>query len=208
MKMQQETLVRVSNLLCGFTALLLVCQTGCATIVSEKNYPVTINNSPGPTFFSVQDRKNNVIHQGITPQQVTLDAKAFPFWPAKYTVVYAGTESTTQRHEVKAGFDPWVAGNLLIGGGLGAVVDGATGAMFKLPKRVEGNVPAQYAVTDQQLGTLLAGNTPNATQSPGFVPRSTPGRQPNSVAATVMTDANSTHTPTPTPKVRMASSVK
>ncbi len=133
--------------------------TGCATVMSERRYPVVIDNTPGPTYFSVYDRKNNVIQQGVTPQKVTLDAKAFPFWPAKYTVVMAGNESTSQKQELKAGIDPWVAGNILIGGGAGAIIDGATGAMFKLPPRVEGSVASKYTVLDPQLGSMIASNT-------------------------------------------------
>lgn len=135
--------------------LMIGSHVGCATIVSEKRYPVTIDNVPGPTYFSIYDRKHQIVDQGVTPKQVTLDAKAFPFWPAKYTVVMAGTESTSQRHELNAGLDPWVAGNLVLGGGLGAIVDGATGAMFKLPKRISGNVANQYAVSDPQTGSMI-----------------------------------------------------
>lgn len=152
---RRKTTVR-RYLMLGLAGACLLGQIGCATIASEKRYPVTVDNTHGPTFFSVQDRKNNVVHQGVTPQQVTLDAKSFPFWPAKYTVVYAGTDSMTQSRELKAGFDPWVAGNILIGGGAGAIVDGATGAMFKLPKRVEGDIPAQFAVVDPNEGSFLA----------------------------------------------------
>lgn len=149
MKMRQYVLLLAASFTLGFSG-------GCATIVSERKYEVTIDNPPAPTCFSVYDRKNEVVEQGITPQQVTLDAKAFPFWPAKYSVVMAGTESTSQKLEVQAGFDPWIAGNLVLGGGLGAVVDGATGAMFRLPKRVTGSVSPQYAVTDRSMGYVLA----------------------------------------------------
>lgn len=147
---------RPSAALFLFSLVATVHLTGCATVVSEKRYPVTIANSQTPTFFSVHDRKNQVIHQGVTPQQVTLDAKAFPFWPAKYSVVFAGQDSASESHELKAGIDPWVAGNIVLGGGLGAIVDGATGAMFKLPKTITGNVPPQFAVTDPNQGSFLA----------------------------------------------------
>ncbi len=136
--------------------LLTLCSSGCATVMSEKRYPVTIENAQSPTFFSIHDRKNDVIQQGVTPQQVTLDAKAFPFWPAKYSVVFAGHESSSQKQEFRAGFDPWIAGNLLLGGIPGAVVDGATGAMFRLPKKITGSVPPQFAVTDLPTGSAIA----------------------------------------------------
>ncbi|QDT06144.1 hypothetical protein K227x_45520 [Rubripirellula lacrimiformis] len=145
------------QLLAGALAIGIAAgSTGCATVVSERRYPVTIDNPPAPTYFSIYNRKNEVVHQGVTPQQVTLDAKAFPFWPAKYTVVLSGTDSTSQRQELKATLDPWFAGNILIGGGAGAVVDGATGAMFRLPPRVAGNVAPQYAVVEPNMGSMLA----------------------------------------------------
>ena len=116
----------------GLLMLFVIGLSGCATIVSEKRYPVTIANAQAPTYFSIQNRKNETIHQGVTPQQLTLDAKAFPFWPAKYNVVFAGNDATTQTVPLKAKLDPWVAGNIILGGVAGTVVDGATGAMFKL----------------------------------------------------------------------------
>lgn len=140
---------------CLLAASILVASGGCATVVSEKRYPVTIDNVPGPTYYSVFDRKNQVVHQGVTPEQLTLDAKSLPFWPAKYSVVFAGTQSASQRQDIQAGFDPWIAGNILIGGGLGAIVDGATGAMFKLPPRVTGNVAEQYVMTDPTVGAQI-----------------------------------------------------
>ncbi|MGV3484691.1 MAG: hypothetical protein ACO1RT_09765 [Planctomycetaceae bacterium] len=189
--MQRQSRPAMPRMLKCFAAAWLVSQVGCATILSEKRYPVIIDNPHGPTFFSVQDRQDKVIHQGVTPQQVTLDAKYRPFWPAKYTVVYAGTESTTQRRELKAGFDPWIAGNLIVGGGVGLVVDGATGAMFKLPKRVEGDIPAQFAVTDHQLGAHLAAISPPIENSSASAPTS-------------IAEKDNTATPT----VRQASSVQ
>ena len=141
----------VPMLACG----LLATASGCATVFSKSEYAVTVDNTGGPTFFSVYDRKDQVIHQGVTPQQVTLDAKAFPFWPASYSVVHAGSELASQKQEVRATFDPWVAGNLLVGGGAGIVVDGATGAMFRLPKSISGSVPAHFAVVDRGEGSQL-----------------------------------------------------
>ena len=126
--------------------------SGCATVISQSKYPVTIDNAGAPTFFSIQDRKQNTIHQGVTPQMVTLDAEAFPFWPAKYDVVFAGGDQHTQRRQLKAGFDPWIAGNILLGGGAGAIIDGATGAMFKLPNQLKGDVPGAYAITEPAVG--------------------------------------------------------
>lgn len=137
-------------------AAVVLMSSGCATVVSKKQYAVNIDNQPGPTYYQVYNRKNELVSQGITPQQVTLDAKSAPFVRAKYSVVMAGTGSATQTQTVKAGFDPWTIGNIAIGGGLGAIVDGASGAMFTLPPSVTGNVASQYAVTDATMGAKIA----------------------------------------------------
>lgn len=129
---------------------------GCATIFSERTYPVTIDNSGGQTYFSVRNRKHQVVHEGVTPNQVVLEAKSHPFWPAKYDVTFVGSDNVIQQREVKAGVDPWLAANIINGGLVGLAVDGTTGAMFKLPERVIGDIPAQYALTDMNQGAQIA----------------------------------------------------
>lgn len=139
--------------------LLMVCACGlpgCATIMSDRTYPVTVDNSGGQTYFSIRDRKNQVVHEGVTPSQVNLDAKSHPFFPAKYDVTFVGSDNVVQQREVKAGVDPWIAGNILLGGVIGTVVDGATGSMFSLPDRVTGTIAEQYAITDMRLGAQIA----------------------------------------------------
>ena len=152
--MGEKLLIRILPL--AIATLATPCFTGCATVVSERSYPVTIDNSGGQTYFSVTDRKNQVIHEGVTPNQVVLDAKSYPFWPAKYKVTYVGTNDFIQQRDIKASVDPWLAGNILTGGVIGTVVDGVSGAMFKLPERVTGDVPNQYALTDTQQGAQIA----------------------------------------------------
>ncbi|MEM9366238.1 MAG: hypothetical protein AAGD07_09585 [Planctomycetota bacterium] len=126
--------------------------------MSKKRYDVTMDNAGGPTYFSVADRNRNVLHEGVTPQQVSLDAKAFPYWPATYHVTFAGNQDNSEVKTVKAGWDNWLVGNILLGGVTGLVVDGATGAAFKLPSRVEGGIQQQFAVTDVKQGAMIASN--------------------------------------------------
>ena len=149
------------------TVVCLSVLPGCATIASQKKYTVTIDNPGGPTHFAVRDKKKNVlIHQGTTPQQVTLDAKSYPFWPAQYDVAFTGHSDKTQHYELKAGFDPWFAGNIVLGGIAGAVVDGFTGAMYKLPKRISGGIPAQYAMSDTSQGAQVIAADSNSNTAP------------------------------------------
>ncbi|WP_144057699.1 hypothetical protein [Novipirellula maiorica] len=129
---------------------------GCATIASNQEYPVSFENSGGKTYFAVHDQQNQLVHQGMTPEQVTLPAKSAPFRRAKYNVTFAGAGESTQHRELQAGIDPWTAGNIFVGGGLGAIVDGVTGAMFRLPASVTADVPAQYAIADPAQGARIA----------------------------------------------------
>ncbi|WP_345683977.1 hypothetical protein [Novipirellula caenicola] len=128
---------------------------------------MAFENSGGKTYFAIHDQKNQLVHQGVTPEQVTLPAKSAPFRPAKYNVTFAGAGEFTQHRELHAGVDPWTAGNILVGGGLGAIVDGATGAMFKLPANVNADVPAQYAIADPAQGARMAMRHSDAVEQAG-----------------------------------------
>ena len=128
--------------------------TGCATLLSKKQYEVTMMNAGGPTYFSVHDHNNNVVKNGVTPQQVELKANAAPFKPAKYQDGYAGIDGV-QRQELKAGIDWWTAGNIIIGGLPGILLDAKTGALWKLKPQVVGQVPAEKIVSNNRQGAAV-----------------------------------------------------
>ena len=135
--------------------LTFACSAGgCATIVSGRKDQVTINNSGGPTFFSVVDEKGNIVHSGLTPQQVTLKTSTGPFRPAEYTVVYAGQEGAV-RNQIDTKINWWTAGNIVIGGVPGLVIDAATGAIWKFDSEIQGQVPASSAVADLHQGQAI-----------------------------------------------------
>ena len=112
--------------------VLALCS--CASIVSKSDYPVTLQSST-PTKVTVKSKgTNNVVHSGVTPTTVTLPASEGYFQPAQYDIQ---TPKNTQ--SLNATMDPWYAGNIVFGGIIGALVDPATGAMWKLPKEVNIN---------------------------------------------------------------------
>ena len=146
-------------------AFVLASGSGCATMVSKKQYPVAIENASGPTYFSVRDQKNKVLHQGVTPSHVTLTAKEKPFKPAKYSVIFAGQGNASQRRDFKAKIDPWFAGNFLFGGVIGMVVDGVTGAMYRLPATVRGSVPRHLTVADVNASGIATQNLVDTSEN-------------------------------------------
>ena len=136
-------------------SLLLACTlSGCATIVSGRKCEVTMDNSGGPTYFTVLDNKNRVVHSGVTPQQVTLKSSSAPFRPAKYQVVYA-SQNEVQQFDVNTSINWWTAGNIIVGGVPGIVVDAGSGALWKLQPAVNGTVPANAVVADAAQGAAV-----------------------------------------------------
>ncbi|WP_444920627.1 hypothetical protein ACJJID_17855 [Microbulbifer sp. CnH-101-G] len=113
----------------------LVMATGCASIVSDSSYPVSINSTPGGANFTIINEAGFDVHSGVTPDTVTLPASDGFFSSASYTVKYQMAGYNEQSFLIKAGMDGWYVGNILVGGLIGwLIVDPATGAMWKLPE--------------------------------------------------------------------------
>ena len=108
--------------------------SGCASIISDSSYPVSIQSSPAQAEYVITDtRDGKKIATGTTPDMVTLKAKHGFFSKARYQVSFEkeGYEDTISL--LNADMDGWYFGNILIGGLLGIlIIDPATGAMWKL----------------------------------------------------------------------------
>jgi hypothetical protein len=115
--------------------LLIILNTGCASIISDKNYPVTFISNKGHENFSVKNSKGHEIHKGSTPNTIPLDASDGFFDGAEYTIESESEHGTLNITRLKAGIDGWYFGNLLFGSIIGfLIVDPATGSMYSLPK--------------------------------------------------------------------------
>jgi hypothetical protein len=116
--------------MCVLISSVLLCN--CASIFSKSDYPVTFTAAKAKKV-TVQNRvTKSYVYSGMTPTTLTLSASQGYFKPAKYDIITAhGTQG------LEASMDPWYAGNILIGGLIGGLIDPATGAMWKLPKEVQ-----------------------------------------------------------------------
>lgn len=116
-------------------ALLLVfIISGCASIVSDSSYPVSLSSVPSGASITIYDEDGVQIHSGQTPSIVTLDAGKSYFNSASYRIVAKLANGQTTETELTAEMDGWFIGNLVFGGLIGfLVVDPLTGAMYKLP---------------------------------------------------------------------------
>lgn len=115
--------------------------TGCASIVSESNYPVSVQSSPAGANYEITNEAGMVVSSGVTPGQVTLKAGAGFFDGELYRIAYKKNGYQDQIAMLDTEVDGWYWGNIIFGGLLGMlVVDPATGAMYKLPNSAHGNL--------------------------------------------------------------------
>ncbi|HCB44352.1 MAG TPA: hypothetical protein DHW73_11305 [Pseudomonas sp.] len=126
----------------GFTSLLAAFTlSGCASIVSDSQYPVSIQSSPQGADFKVTNSHGTVIHQGTTPATVSLESGDGYFKKARYNLEFSKEGYQDQRLSMQGDLDGWYWGNILFGGLIGwFVVDPVTGAMYKLPERTSANL--------------------------------------------------------------------
>jgi hypothetical protein len=128
--------------LIGMLVALVFLLTGCASIVSKSDYPVSLESNPsGATVIITNLKTGKEIYRGKTPCTVTLKAKAGFFSPARYSITFEKPGYKPQTITIKASLDGWYFGNLLLGGVIGMlIVDPATGAMWKLPEDISVNL--------------------------------------------------------------------
>ena len=90
--------------------------TGCASILSDNDYPVTFNAKEGQEY-KVKSETGQVMFNGVGTQTATLRAGG-GFSCTDY-LIEAGCNSSP----VNAETDMWIWGNILIGGLIGIVID-------------------------------------------------------------------------------------
>ena len=113
----------------------LAILSGCASIVSDSQYPVSVITTPAGATFEVRNRAGNVIHSGTTPGSVTLKSGAGYFKGETYTIAFRKEGFADQQTTLNSSLDGWYWGNIIFGGLIGMLaVDPATGAMYKLPE--------------------------------------------------------------------------
>lgn len=102
-------------------AVTLISMTSCATIVSPTQQCIAFNSTPSGAQVWVDD-----MPVGKTPTQVALAC-----WEEHIVKIeHEGYEPFVGK--LSRGVNGWVFGNIVFGGVFGAVVDYASGAMYKL----------------------------------------------------------------------------
>ena len=116
-----------------FTAILVCCFYGCATIVSKSNYPITVSTDPDKASVVIVDEHDIPLFTGKSPVAVKLKAGRGYFARSSYKIKISKEGYETQIIPVKFKLKGWYFGNLLLGGFIGLlIVDPLTGAMWKI----------------------------------------------------------------------------
>jgi hypothetical protein len=124
-------------------SIAALAATGCASIVSESRYPVSVTSAPSGAAYEISNEAGAVVSSGVTPNQVTLKAGAGYFDGEKYTVNYRKDGYLSKTEVLDTNMNGWYWGNIVFGGLIGMlIVDPLTGAMYRLPEGVNSNLSA------------------------------------------------------------------
>ena len=116
-------------------SLLALC--GCATILSNSEYPVNIDSVPSNMEIVVTDSNGDIEYRGQTPTVVDLDAHGGYFVREIYTVELYDAGKVVGKTTVDGSIDSHYFLNLVGWSVIGLiVVDPMTGAMWTLEKDV------------------------------------------------------------------------
>ncbi len=125
---------------CVTTAL---CVTGCASIVSKSNWPVTVQSNPTGAKCLISKSTGPSVQTGETPLTVTLASSDGYFTKASYSVKCEKEGYLPAESRLDARINGWwyFGGNLIFGGLIGwFIVDPATGAMWRLDETLTVNL--------------------------------------------------------------------
>ena len=112
---------------------IIIFLQGCASIVSQSSYPLTVTTVPAGAEVIISDAHGVEIFKAQSPATVKLEAGDGFFKRAKYQVLVRQLGYQDKIIPVQFKMDGWYWGNILFGGFIGMlIIDPATGAMFKI----------------------------------------------------------------------------
>ncbi len=162
-----KTTIGMSRII-GLAACSLL--TGCASIVSGRHAEVAIDSFPSNAHVVVRDNDGRTVASLTTPGVVSLKRNRRFFLPARYTATIEAPGYMPAEVPIRSTVNPWVLGNIVIGGVPGLIVDDATGAVWQ-PRHSE--IHRQLApLACPAQGPMYSANEPasrSSTQPPQYI---------------------------------------
>jgi hypothetical protein len=109
---------------------------GCASIISGRHADVAFDTYPTSAHVTVHDDDGRAVATLDTPGVVSLKRNRRFFLPARYTATIEAPGYAPTTVPIRSTVNPWILGNIIIGGIPGLVVDNATGAAWQ-PRQSE-----------------------------------------------------------------------
>jgi uncharacterized protein YceK len=119
-----------------FDAIALIMLSGCASIMSGRHAEVAINTNAPNARVVVRDKRGQHVASLHTPATVTLRRKDKLIFPARYTATIEAPGYQPASVPIRSTINPWILGNVVVGGIPGLVVDNVTGAAWR-PRHTE-----------------------------------------------------------------------
>ncbi len=120
----------------AFVAIVTIACGGCASIISGRRSDITFETYPANAHVTIHDDRGKPVASFDTPSTANLKRQGRYFLPARYTATITAPGYQTAQIPIGSTLNPWLLGNVIIGGVPGLVIDSATGAVWK-PKRSE-----------------------------------------------------------------------
>jgi hypothetical protein len=161
--------LKIAGFFC-LLATMILAFSGCASIVSHSDWPISIRSTPDQADVTVTDvKEGKKIFQGKTPTKVTLSSYG-GFFSGKYYMVDISKQGfETKTVEITSPLNGWYVGNIIFGGLIGIlIVDPLTGAMWTLsPKEIDvtlANKIAEVPTEQKDLSVVDIKNVPTHLQ--------------------------------------------
>lgn len=156
----------------SFVIVLAACLllVGCASIISGRSADVAIDSYPSNAHVIIHDNDGRQVASLNTPGVASLKRNRRYFLPAQYTATIEAPGYAPAEVPIRYTMNPWIVGNIVIGGIPGLIVDNATGAAWK-PKQSE--IHRQLApLGGPDQGLMYSANPPvpqDSAQPPQYV---------------------------------------
>jgi hypothetical protein len=128
-------MLRTFNRSLALFFLGLACAaSGCATVVSGRHADVSFHSNVPNANVVIRNKRGEKV--AITQAQSTVALKRNDriIFPARYTATFSAAGYQPVDVPIDYTLNPWIVGNVVIGGLAGMTVDSVTGAAWK-PKR-------------------------------------------------------------------------